>query len=78
MAYKMRDLVRFVMCSCGRHGCFLGKDIEREELHTRNEVFARAMLYLIKGYINYNELDRIWKEVNRANLSNTPYECLNI
>ena len=68
--------IHFVMCSCGHHGCFVSRGYRSKELYTRAEVDHYLLLYLLSEKINYEEVDRTLKEMDRVKFSNTPRVCL--
>jgi len=76
MLCRSRQPVHFVVCSCGNHGCFISRKRRGKELHTRNEVNYYLLLYLLTGEINYKEVDRTLKEMDRVKFSDTFRACL--
>jgi hypothetical protein len=69
--------VSFLLCSCGRHGCFASTNGERgKELYTRNEVDYHLLQYLLVGEITYEEIQRTIGMMERATFPNIPHVCL--
>jgi hypothetical protein len=63
----IRQSVHFLICSCGRHGCFVSQKRGRsQELYVRDDVDHHLLLFLLTEEINYDEIHRIVKEMERV------------
>lgn len=70
-----QPLIRFRLCRCRLHGWFVGVGVKRKDLYARDEVDYYILLYLLVGRIDYKEIDRIFKVMDRVNFPRLPQPC---